>query len=125
MERCVERNDDCLTAVMGLQTSLMTIRRSTQYRRAPFLHYKQGLSRGATHGHYRTGASSADNMAQGFADNPVINSPFRRPEKHFQLDESGLPTGAIIGMRRKSEFFVPIAALRISAWAGAFAIRME
>lgn len=49
-------------------------------------------------------------MPHSFLDNPVINSPFAEPRKHFQLDEHGVPTGAVIERRRRSEFIVPIAA---------------
>ena len=29
----------------------------------------------------------------GFTDNPIINSPFDRPQWHFELDDEGQPTG--------------------------------
>ena len=40
--------------------------------------------------------------------NPVINSPYDEPLRHFAFDESGRPTGEITEMRRRSEFFVPV-----------------
>jgi type III restriction enzyme len=40
--------------------------------------------------------------------NPVINSPYDEPSRHFALDESGHPTGEITESRRPSEFFVPV-----------------
>ena len=40
--------------------------------------------------------------------NPVINSPYEEPTRHFVLDESGRPTGAIAETRRLSEFFIPV-----------------
>lgn len=40
--------------------------------------------------------------------NPVINSPYDEPARHFALDEQGRPTGEITETRRRSEFFVPI-----------------
>jgi type III restriction enzyme len=40
--------------------------------------------------------------------NPVINSPYEEPDKHFVLGEDGRPTGEIAEFRRPSEFFVPV-----------------
>lgn len=40
--------------------------------------------------------------------NPVINSPYEEPARHFVLDTQGRPTGEIAETRRLSEFFVPI-----------------
>ena len=42
-------------------------------------------------------------------DNPILNSPFARPSRHWGLDDTGSPTGAIIEDRRRSEYIVPIA----------------
>jgi type III restriction enzyme len=47
--------------------------------------------------------SSMDALA-----NPVINSPYDEPLRHFALDDSGRPTGEITETRRRSEFFVPV-----------------
>jgi type III restriction enzyme len=44
-------------------------------------------------------------------ENPVINSPFREPERHFRFDENGI-TGTIDGGRRRSSYFVPIPATK-------------
>lgn len=41
--------------------------------------------------------------------NPILNSPFRAPERHFELDEKG-PTGKVVDGRRPSESFIPIPA---------------
>ena len=41
--------------------------------------------------------------------NPVINSPFAEPTRHFEFGKRGI-TGTIIdGARRESSYFVPIA----------------
>nr|WP_141990347.1 hypothetical protein [Rhodoglobus vestalii] len=40
--------------------------------------------------------------------NPVINSPYVEPSRHFMLDDQGRPTGEIAESRRRSEFFVPV-----------------
>ncbi len=41
-------------------------------------------------------------------DNPVINSPFAEPEKHFRFTDEGI-TDEIIKKRRISAYFIPIA----------------
>lgn len=40
--------------------------------------------------------------------NPIINSPFAEPSRHFFFDEEGI-TDRIVQNRRRSEYFVPIA----------------
>ncbi|MHB8891275.1 MAG: hypothetical protein ACYC65_04440 [Candidatus Limnocylindrales bacterium] len=44
-------------------------------------------------------------------ENPVINSPFVEPAKHFRVVD-GLVSGEIEPKRRPSEFFVPVAKPR-------------
>lgn len=41
-------------------------------------------------------------------DNPVINSPFVEPNRHFRFSEEGI-TNEVVNERRKSSYFVPIA----------------
>jgi type III restriction enzyme len=41
-------------------------------------------------------------------DDPIINSPFREPARHFKFDEDGI-TNEIVSGRRPSSHFVPIA----------------
>ena len=48
----------------------------------------------------------------GFTDNPIINSPFERPQWHFELDEEGQPTGKKLLGRRESVQVVPVPAAR-------------
>lgn len=48
----------------------------------------------------------------GFADNPIITSPFDKPQWHFELDKDGQPTGAKLPGRRESVQVVPVAASR-------------
>jgi type III restriction enzyme len=45
-------------------------------------------------------------------DNPIINSPFKSPTRHFALDDEGAPTGEIVEGRRVSAYVVPVAAPR-------------
>jgi type III restriction enzyme len=47
-------------------------------------------------------------LAQGTIENPVINSPFVEPTRHFVVAD-GQVTGQIEERRRPSEFFVPVA----------------
>ena len=41
-------------------------------------------------------------------ENPVINSPFREPQRHFRFSEDGI-TDEILEERRVSSYFMPIA----------------
>jgi type III restriction enzyme len=47
-------------------------------------------------------------MENPFFEHPVINSPYKMPQKHWELDESGQPTQKIIETRRRAEFITPI-----------------
>lgn len=38
---------------------------------------------------------------------PILNSPYREPSRHFKFDEEGI-TNEIVGRRRLSGYFVPI-----------------
>lgn len=46
-------------------------------------------------------------------ENPVINSPFEKPKRHFKFDDNGI-TNEITSGRRISEYFIPIAKPRKS-----------
>jgi type III restriction enzyme len=48
----------------------------------------------------------------GFTDSPIINSPFEKPDWHFELDGDGQPTGKKLGGRRESRHVVPVPAAR-------------
>jgi type III restriction enzyme len=47
-------------------------------------------------------------MSNEFFDHPILNSPYERPTRHWELDEHGQPTQKIIDSRRKAEFITPI-----------------
>ena len=49
-------------------------------------------------------------MERNFRDNPILNSPFYKPEEHWLLDKAGSPMGPIIRGRRESGHLVPIPA---------------
>jgi type III restriction enzyme len=47
-------------------------------------------------------------MSNAFFDHPILNSPYERPARHWELDESGQPTQRIIETRRRADFVTPI-----------------
>jgi len=47
-------------------------------------------------------------MSNPFFDHPILNSPYRYPERHWELDEHGQPTQKIIDTRRPAQFITPI-----------------
>jgi type III restriction enzyme len=46
-------------------------------------------------------------MADRIIDNPIINSPYKAPEKHFKFDDEGITNVTVAG-RRPSQYFVPV-----------------
>jgi type III restriction enzyme len=47
-------------------------------------------------------------MSEAFFEQPILNSPYATPARHWELDEHGQPTQQIIETRRKAEFITPI-----------------
>lgn len=47
-------------------------------------------------------------MDNGFFERPILNSPYAYPERHWELDAQGQPTGQIIEARRSAQFITPI-----------------
>lgn len=47
-------------------------------------------------------------MSNPFFDHPILNSPYERPPRHWELDEQGQPTQRIIESRRRADFITPI-----------------
>ncbi len=47
-------------------------------------------------------------MSDPFFDHPILNSPYARPERHWELDSHGQPTQRILERRRRAEFITPI-----------------
>lgn len=41
-------------------------------------------------------------------ENPIVNSPFSEPKRHFRFDDEGI-TSEIVEKRRNSQYFIPIA----------------
>ena len=50
-------------------------------------------------------------MPQVVIENPVINSPYTEPQRHFRFSDEGI-TNEIVEARRSSSYFTPIPALR-------------
>jgi type III restriction enzyme len=46
-------------------------------------------------------------MSDVVIDNPIINSPYRAPTRHFEFDRDGI-TDRVVDGRRPSSFFVPV-----------------
>ncbi len=45
---------------------------------------------------------------QAVIENPILNSPFEEPRRHFRFDEHGI-TSQVVEERRPSSYFIPIA----------------
>ena len=50
-------------------------------------------------------------MPDAVIDNPILNSPFREPARHFRFGEEGI-TSEIVEERRESAYFMPIPAAK-------------
>ena len=47
-------------------------------------------------------------MNNQFFENPILNSPYTYPRRHWELDGDGQPTQKIVERRRRAEFISPI-----------------
>ena len=50
----------------------------------------------------------AAGMNNQFFENPILNSPYTYPRRHWELDGDGQPTQKIVERRRRAEFISPI-----------------
>src|SRR5665647_1469330 len=61
---------------------------------------------------FRAGDRPADRgggcVRQAVIENPVINSAFEEPRRHFKFDDDGI-TNEIVVARRPSAYFIPVA----------------
>ena len=53
-----------------------------------------------------------------FFEQPILNSPYEYPSRHWELDASGQPTNRILPERRKVAFITPIIAWQTINAAG-------
>ncbi len=53
-------------------------------------------------------ATREQRMADTLIENPILNSPFREPTRHFRFTDEGI-TNEIAQGRRSSSYFIPIA----------------
>ena len=47
-------------------------------------------------------------MDAGFFAKPILNSPYARPARHWELDADGQPTNRILDDRRRSDLITPV-----------------
>ena len=47
-------------------------------------------------------------MDNRFFENPILNSPYVYPSRHWELDRDGQPTQTIVESRRRAEFISPV-----------------
>ncbi len=47
-------------------------------------------------------------MNDQFFNHPILNSPYKYPARHWELDDEGQPTQQIIEHRRGAKFITPI-----------------
>ena len=47
-------------------------------------------------------------MSFQFFEQPILNSPYKYPGRHWELDADGQPTNNIIELRRRSAFITPV-----------------
>lgn len=55
---------------------------------------------------------------QSFFDNPILNSPYERPCRHWEMDADNKPTGKIVDRRRASSNRTPIATPKTKGKSG-------
>ena len=47
-------------------------------------------------------------MQDRFFEQPILNSPYEYPARHWELDDNGQPTQHVIEKRRRADFITPI-----------------
>ncbi|MCZ7571609.1 MAG: DEAD/DEAH box helicase family protein [Ardenticatenaceae bacterium] len=47
-------------------------------------------------------------MTEQFFDEPILNSPYVYPSRHWELDADGQPTNRIVAWRRSADFVTPV-----------------
>jgi type III restriction enzyme len=60
-------------------------------------------------------------VAPAVIENPILNSPFREPTRHWKFTDEGI-TSEVEPGRRRSTYFIPIAKPRKTTTAGQLAL---
>ncbi len=47
-------------------------------------------------------------VSENFFEQPILNSPYAFPGRHWELDADGQPTNKIIETRRRSDLITPV-----------------
>jgi type III restriction enzyme len=47
-------------------------------------------------------------VAESFFEHPILNSPYKYPDRHWELDNDGQPTNVIAPSRRRSSLVTPV-----------------
>jgi len=63
-------------------------------------------------------------MRQTIIENPIINSPYIKPNRHFKFSDDGI-TNEIVDGRRSSAYFIPIASPRSKKKGGQYTFETE
>ena len=63
-------------------------------------------------------------MPRVLIENPILNSPYKEPTRHFKFSDDGI-TDEIVESRRISTYFVPIAKPRKKAGEKQLALDTE
>ncbi|MDZ7802103.1 MAG: DEAD/DEAH box helicase family protein [Trueperaceae bacterium] len=51
-------------------------------------------------------------MSNAFFEQPILNPPYERPSRHWELTDEGQPTQKVLEFRRPARFFTPIPKAR-------------
>src|SRR4030042_4980127 len=63
-------------------------------------------------------------MANVVIENPILNSPYREPSRHWKFSDDGI-TDEIVESRRVSAYFIPIAKPRSRGAGGQLSLQGE
>src|SRR5690349_9477661 len=69
----------------------------------------RGIDRGVLLCHHARPSMKTEErgMADTLIENPILNSPYREPTRHFRFGDEGI-TSEVVEARRISAYFVPI-----------------
>jgi hypothetical protein len=59
-------------------------------------------------------------MPDTVVENPILNSPFREPARHWRFGDTGI-TNEVVESRRLSSYFMPIPASKVLSGTSACA----